>query len=1626
MSSNIKHAALAALLVLVLLANLAGFVPAQANAAVSAPAQPTVDAALEAQLKGGGEVSYWIMFRQAPDLGKAAGIGDWDAQGQLVYDTLRANAEKSQAEVRKYLDAAGIAYTSYWINNSILVEGSSSKAVDDLKGFEEIESLQARKKLGLIEPVASVPADDSAKGVEPNISHVNADDAWAMGITGAGMVVANIDTGVRYTHTALNAQYRGNLGGGSYDNNYNWFDPYSEYTVPTDLNGHGSHTMGIMLGSDGGSNQTGMAPGAKWMACRGCSTSDCTDQALLTCAQFVLAPTDLTGANPDTSKRPNVVNNSWGDCNTSYDSWYRGAVDAWVAAGIYPVFSVGNASNCGYSAPPGLNTVGNPGRYGNVTGVGSTGQADGVYATHSNWGPTDNLDTINPRGGFPEMKPQVLAPGTSIRSTGNSNDTAYLTLGGTSMSAPHVAGLVALIWQAAPCLVGDYALTESLIEETATDMTYNDGSPATPTNFPNYATGWGEIDALAAVQQAAVTCSGSSLHGTVTDAGSLAPLSGVSVHITGGAVNRTLTTLADGSYNTPILSGTYTIAVSLYGYGSASVSGVYVGDGASVEQNFALSSLPPVTISGQARDASGHTYPLPAKIAISTPGFYREVYTGLFDGSYTTELLHDMIYHFEITSIVPGYSTLKQDINVGDGGIVNFDLQVDPATCGAPGYEMVNGMGNNLDSLTPPALPSGWSSVVVTGTDVDNYWSTYQGTWHPAVAAYSLPNVLLYRSYSINTGNSARLVMGDYPISTGEYFSFKMYHDSGFPSSNDRIQVQVSLNGTDWTPVGAEFSRYSATAGWSDHAVDLSAYSGQTVKLAILGTSAYGNDIHLDNIQLGNPVCGLQSGGLLGGHVTDANTGIGLDGAQVSGGNRTTQSFTAAGSPYGAGLYFTFASGGSHTFTAETTGYASDSQDISIGVNALTAADFALGAPYLVPAATQVVATVPYGTTANLNLQLNNTGSVAGEYSIFENSWNGAKDVDVLVVAKDASSAATMEAALTALGYTYTEVSDTTFQSMTVADLLQRPAVFYAGTPADTSGGASELKLVAFLTAGGDLLISGSDIGYYLKSTVLYTTYLQSTYVADNGGDFLVGEDMMSGITSLDISGDPYPDSFDVGAEGTRIFRYSTGTHAGGAYIERAGYRAIYLSFDYKYIATTEQRNQVMQVVMDKIGGTDIPWLSESPISGTIPAHGSVQLQLTFDATSYTNPDTAYARLLISTQTLYGRLSVPVTMQVVSPADLGQFTGTVTAGLACDLPGDPLEGALVQAWTRDTIPSLVNSSLTTAGGAYSFSAPAGTYDLRISKDGYKTEWLRGVVLPSGGALNQDIFLRLAAPCLVFSPPGLSIDLLPGGTGFRLITITNTGAQGVLFHAYAVQDGAPIERIIDGGFELGTTTSPWTGASVQFGTPLCDNTTCGTNHARSGSWWVWFGGSSAGDTASVYQMQPIPPGAATLSFYVQNYDCGSGGAANFMRLTIDGTELWRTDGLDSTCGVQTYRQVEVDISALANGASHTVMFEGVTTGQGSFFLDDVSLLAEPVVAWSGLDTTTGLLPADGGKQTILVNFNAMSLVQGTYHAFLELRTTNSDKAQNSIQGSAKVPLSMTVTDTIKFFLPMIVR
>ena len=330
----------------------------------------------------------------------------------------------------------------------------------------------------LVRPApGTAPAKKSAKagiGIADNVAWIGADQAWAQGTRGHGVTVGVIDTGAYYTHNALRRQYRGWLGGDSYEHDYNWFYPGALSAEPEVNDTHGTHVIGTIAGDDHASdpaerNRIGVAPGAQWIACLGLTADGDNASLLLGCGEFMLAPTRTDGSDPQPDLRPQVINNSWSEnnCNGEATSFYADVVDAWVASGIFPVFAAGNTSGCGLMEPPGLSSISSPASLAAAFAVGSTGNHDGIYATHSLWGPTveisPGLPTLPDPRGFPQLKPQVVAPGVDIVSAYDGFADDYGSMTGTSMSSPHIAGLVALMLEAGECLVGDYPAVGGLI-----------------------------------------------------------------------------------------------------------------------------------------------------------------------------------------------------------------------------------------------------------------------------------------------------------------------------------------------------------------------------------------------------------------------------------------------------------------------------------------------------------------------------------------------------------------------------------------------------------------------------------------------------------------------------------------------------------------------------------------------------------------------------------------------------------------------------------------------------------------------------------------------------------------------------------------------------------------------------------------------------------------------------------------------------------------------------------------------------------------------------------------------------------------------------------------------------------
>jgi subtilisin family serine protease len=445
----------------------------------------------------------------------------WVAQGAAVLSALQTTAAASQPAVKAQLDALGAHYQAFYILNALAVTGGRA-VVEALAARPDVASIVPDRtfKAALEQPAApgtsgrtrrSGPAQ-AGIGIPWNIAQTHAPDLWAMGITGRGIVYANADTGVMWDHPALKNQYRG-WNGTTADHNYNWWDAIITDTItgstsnpcgyalqaPCDDYGHGTHTMGIGVGNDAEGDQIGMAPGARWIACRNMDDGTGRPSTYIDCFQFFLAPWDLKGNNPNPSLRPDVVGNSYG-CPTAAPPEGEGcdahvmqqALESLNAAGIFMSVSAGNdgASGCGtIDQPPGLEA--------SVFTVGAT-DINASLASFSSLGPV-TIDGSNLR------KPDLAAPGVDVISS--YYDGSYVYMSGTSMSAPHVAGAVALLWSAFPMtLTHDVDLTESILESSAGVTVTVTPPPYEPSScggiglgtVPNDFFGYGLLDVLAA------------------------------------------------------------------------------------------------------------------------------------------------------------------------------------------------------------------------------------------------------------------------------------------------------------------------------------------------------------------------------------------------------------------------------------------------------------------------------------------------------------------------------------------------------------------------------------------------------------------------------------------------------------------------------------------------------------------------------------------------------------------------------------------------------------------------------------------------------------------------------------------------------------------------------------------------------------------------------------------------------------------------------------------------------------------------------------------------------------------------------------------------------------------------
>lgn len=495
---------------------------------LAAPAVPTADWQSKVDpwvldtARAEGQTEFLVFLADQADLSAADALTTKLEKGTYVFETLSRMAAQTQGPLLDALKNRGVEHRAYWVANMIWVRGGLD-TVEAMARRADVARVYANPTVHFEEPVETITdAPASPDAIEWNITKVNAPQVWAAGFTGQGAVIGGQDTGYQWEHPAIKNQYRG-WNGSSADHNYSWHDAIHSgsggvcglnATAPCDDSGHGTHTMGTMVGDDGGANQIGMAPGARWIGCRNMDQGNGTPTTYSECYEWFIAPTDLNGANPNPAMAPDTINNSW-SCPASEGCTDPNALLTVVnnvrAAGILTAHSAGNSGSA-------CSTVNTPSAiYDASYSVGSTTSTDAI-SSFSSRGPV-TVDGSN------RLKPDISAPGSSVRSSYPTN--SYATLSGTSMAGPHVAGLVALLVSVRPDWAGNVDQIENTINATALQLTTTQECGGVPgSQIPNNTFGYGRIDAFAAYQAAVIptAVSLSNFSGSPAAAASALPL----------------------------------------------------------------------------------------------------------------------------------------------------------------------------------------------------------------------------------------------------------------------------------------------------------------------------------------------------------------------------------------------------------------------------------------------------------------------------------------------------------------------------------------------------------------------------------------------------------------------------------------------------------------------------------------------------------------------------------------------------------------------------------------------------------------------------------------------------------------------------------------------------------------------------------------------------------------------------------------------------------------------------------------------------------------------------------------------------------------------------------------------
>ena len=346
---------------------------------------------------------------------------------------------KSKNKIKSFLGLNQLKQKDLWLKNSVAVSVPAS-LIPVISSFDDVSVVRLDRKIVL---------ESTGQGSNPiqlnwNITSIGADLAWNKGVTGEGVVIGSMDTGVDINHPDLSASWRGGSN--------SWFDPYEIHETPYDSNGHGTQTTSLIVGGNASGYGIGVAPGAKWVAAKIFDDSNTASLSAIHLAfQWMLDP----DGNPDTDDGADIVNNSWnfgvvaGQC----DYEFQDDISILRSADVAVVFSAGNSG-------PSPETSHSPANNEDTIPVGAVNESLNV-TFYSSRGPSACDDG--------DIYPKLAAPGENLLTAdltfGGIIPNSYAYSSGTSYAAPHVTGALALLQSKFPS--SSLSNRENALYETA-------------------------------------------------------------------------------------------------------------------------------------------------------------------------------------------------------------------------------------------------------------------------------------------------------------------------------------------------------------------------------------------------------------------------------------------------------------------------------------------------------------------------------------------------------------------------------------------------------------------------------------------------------------------------------------------------------------------------------------------------------------------------------------------------------------------------------------------------------------------------------------------------------------------------------------------------------------------------------------------------------------------------------------------------------------------------------------------------------------------------------------------------------------------------------------------------------